>query len=515
MTRHTVAWRYNLRLSGVVCGAYVATMLWLTHPVIPPQLLQFVAEHGNIAAAILRGDGFADPFGTPSGPTAWTPPVFPCYVAIIFFIFGTKTLASAWVLLFLDCVLAATCVLCTSAILDLSSKPALKPWFAGTLVALTWLHEAALGPWLSTGWFVAALNAAFLMAASGVYTTGRKRWWGLLAISGSLLVLTYAGCGLACMVVVFLLWPMMARKAKSEGRVPSPHSWRLALARPAIVLVVLAIPLGAWTLRNWIQFDRLIPLKSAGWFEVYLAEKYTSDGVLDDAAMLAHHPFANPRLLVDYTVEGEATFLSSYGGKARALLAASPRDFVRHVGNRALSIFSYCETAPHAYWCRANLTHDDAAKLVSADLAARFTTPMPVMWTSLQLTPQEFEATLQHSGVTEAGPIVRDWLNAKATRLDNEAQPIRIFSGIALAGLPAACLLGTLVLRLRKPDHIFNICACFYLVALLPHVLITHYGAYPLHFLGLHAFFIVSFGSSLFRRHWTRPNEFDEGLRTS
>jgi uncharacterized membrane protein len=90
-----------------------------------------------------------------------------------------------------------------------------------------------------------------------------------------------------------------------------------------------------------------------------------------------------------------------------------------------------------------------------------------------------------------------DWMAAKAAMLDGETQLAHILSSIALAGLPTACLLGTLALRRRRTDATFVLFGAFYAAAVLPNVLITHYASHQLHFLYLHAFFIVSFGSAL------------------
>lgn len=499
-----IAWRRNLTLASLAGVVLLATMVWLATPRLPPQLLQFVAEHGNIAAALLNGDGFANPFGTPSGPTAWTPPAFPCYLVLVFAVFGTKTVTAAWVMLVLDAVFAAACVFFVLVGLDLVGRPAMKPWFAVTLVALTWLHEAALGPWLSTGWFVAAFAAAFLTAAAGVVANGNLGWWWLLTIAGGVLVLTHAGCGAACIALVFLVWLLLARRTALR-----PGAWPAALwrtsRRPLIALAVFAAAIGLWTARNWIVFHQLIPLKSTGWFEIYLAESYTTDGVLDDAVMVAHHPFSNPRLLVDYTVQGEAAFLSGYRPKARALLAAAPGQFAQHVLGRALSVFSYCDTAPHIFISRAAIRHDDVVKMIDAGLVARFTNPLPVWWTSLNLSSAEFAGQLDRLQVEKPREIERDWLNAKAAMLDAQTRPSRVLSSFSLAGLPAACLLGALALRRRSADLYLVLTAVFYLVAVLPNVLITHYAAHQLHFLGLHSLFLVSFGAALHGRWLARP----------
>src|SRR5208282_1211586 len=54
-------------------------------------------EMGRIGAAIASGHGFSDPFGVPTGPTAWEPPLYPYLVAGVFRVFGIYTRASALV----------------------------------------------------------------------------------------------------------------------------------------------------------------------------------------------------------------------------------------------------------------------------------------------------------------------------------------------------------------------------------------------------------------------------------
>src|SRR5258708_24202955 len=56
-------------------------------------------EMGRIAASIASGHGFANPFQTPTGPTAWEPPLTPYLMAGLFKIFGIYSHASAFVLL--------------------------------------------------------------------------------------------------------------------------------------------------------------------------------------------------------------------------------------------------------------------------------------------------------------------------------------------------------------------------------------------------------------------------------
>ena len=45
-------------------------------------------EMGRIGASLASGRGFSDPFGPPTGPTAWEPPLYPYLIAAVFQVFG-------------------------------------------------------------------------------------------------------------------------------------------------------------------------------------------------------------------------------------------------------------------------------------------------------------------------------------------------------------------------------------------------------------------------------------------
>ena len=68
-------------------------------------------EMGRIAAAIASGRGFSDPFGPPTGPTAWEPPLYPYLTASVFHFFGIYSRPSAFVLLTINSVFSSlTCI---------------------------------------------------------------------------------------------------------------------------------------------------------------------------------------------------------------------------------------------------------------------------------------------------------------------------------------------------------------------------------------------------------------------
>ena len=71
----------------------------------------FGFEMGRVAASLASGHGFSSPFGPPTGPTAWEPPLYPYLAAGVFLVFGIYSKASAFVLLTINSVFSAlTCI---------------------------------------------------------------------------------------------------------------------------------------------------------------------------------------------------------------------------------------------------------------------------------------------------------------------------------------------------------------------------------------------------------------------
>ena len=56
-------------------------------------------EMGRIGRSIALGQGFSNPYGGNTGPTAWEPPLYPYLMGGVFKLLGVYTYASAWVLL--------------------------------------------------------------------------------------------------------------------------------------------------------------------------------------------------------------------------------------------------------------------------------------------------------------------------------------------------------------------------------------------------------------------------------
>src|SRR6266850_3658804 len=160
-------------------------------------------EMGRVGAALASGRGFSDPFGPPTGPTAWEPPLYPYLVAAVFKVFGIYSKASAFVLLAINSLFSAlTCIpIFLIARRMFSEKVAVGAAWTWALLPYVmfwctkWVWETSLSalliavifwltltledrdglmPWVEFGllWGVAALNSTVLLSflpASGLW----------------------------------------------------------------------------------------------------------------------------------------------------------------------------------------------------------------------------------------------------------------------------------------------------------------------------------------------------------
>lgn len=186
-------------------------------------------EMGRIAASLASGHGFSDPFGPPTGPTAWEPPLYPHLTAVVFMIFGIYSKASAFVLLAFNSICSAlTCIpifwiarrmfsekvavgsawawallpnvmfWCTRSVWETS----LSALLLATIIWLTLILEDrdGLRPWFEFGllWGIAALNSPSLLSflpAAGLWAWYRRAKVGKKSLTGVVLAsLVFFAC---------------------------------------------------------------------------------------------------------------------------------------------------------------------------------------------------------------------------------------------------------------------------------------------------------------------------------
>lgn len=347
----------SLLLIVVVALAGRVAFAWYEVRQISPQALSIVpfqTETGHIAYSIASGKGFSSPFQRDSGPTAWLAPVYPYLLAGIFKLFGIYTLPSFFAALALNILFSAgACVPIFYAgkrIAGLGVASAAAWLWAlfpnAIIIPFEWIWDTSLS---------ALLMATLLWATLELAESRRVRDWCLYGLLWGFALLTNpAG---ALLFPVLLAWA--AYRACDRERVAA---W---LVRPALAAGLALLCCLPWTIRNYVQFHKLIPLRSNFAFELYIGnnENY------DDQHRFRPGAITQDREIVRYLHMGETAFMKEEKRKAVAFIVEHPRIELWLISQRFVDFWAGTATPLAAIrqadslWLRLILLCNDAAPL--------------------------------------------------------------------------------------------------------------------------------------------------------
>jgi hypothetical protein len=275
-------------------------------------------EYFNIARALAGGEGFANPTGAPTGPTAWMPPVLPALLAGLLRAGGRRAVDVVLVVLHLGVVIGTgflVLALARRTTRHVGAVAAAGLFFLGLLFHFRYWFERANECWL-------ILLALGLLIAGFCWLRPLERWqtaagWGLFG-------------GLCAQVspVVGLVWGVL-----SLADVLRLRPWGQA----ALALLCAGLVLAPWTVRNYRVFGRFIPVKSNAAYELYQAQCLQPDGLLQLDAMRLHPSSKeSPRERREFQELGETAYLDHKRQQFAAAVRADPEDFLDRVASRFL-----------------------------------------------------------------------------------------------------------------------------------------------------------------------------------
>jgi hypothetical protein len=292
---------------------------------ISPQALAstpFEQETGNIAMAVATGKGYSSPMRRETGATAWLTPVYPLMLAGIFCVFGVFTLHAFYAAAALNIIFsAATCV---------------PIYFAGRRIAgvgaasvAAWLWalfpNAIVIPfqWIWDTSLTALLAGTILWATLALVESRRMRDWCAYGFLWGISLLTNPA--LATALPFLLGWAVYRERSEGRGR----------FARPAAALGIAILCCVPWTVRNYAEFHRFIPLRSNFSFELWLG----NNEVFDDRS-----PNINARVTRygeerRYVQLGETAFMQEKWNLASEFMRTHKRLEVRLTAWRFMSFW--------------------------------------------------------------------------------------------------------------------------------------------------------------------------------
>ena len=279
------------------------------------------AEYLNIGRALAAGQGFSNPFGAATGPTAWMPPLYPFLLALLHLISGELAFVTLAVLLLKNATLVLTGWVVLLAARQRHDR--LGPTVALAIYALWlvthywWFFQHTHDIWLLL------LLCDLSLLCSWFWLPHRPNMprhlvWGLL---GGALFLTSPVAGLA--------WLVLAGVTALSTR-------RLRLTTVSLLIALACC--GSWVVRNSVVFDRVMFIKSNFYFDLFQANYQSADGVYDEGFFAGHPVWTTGKDASSlYRTLGEVEFNERYGALFLERFKQRPGDYFAKVRNRLLA----------------------------------------------------------------------------------------------------------------------------------------------------------------------------------
>jgi hypothetical protein len=222
-------------------------------------------EMGRIGKAIAEGKGFSNPYGPQTGPTAWEPPVYPYLIGGVFKLFGIYSNPSAIVLLTINSLFSAlTCIpIFLIARQTMGEKVAVWSGWTWALFpyvmywSVHWIWDTTLSPLLLSLVFFTALR----LGESGA----GWRWWVAFGMLWGATALVNPSCLSFLPVCLLWIWRRL-----------SLH--RSSLLGLASALIVMAICVAPWLVRNYATFGRFAFIRDDFALQLRLGNGPDADG---------------------------------------------------------------------------------------------------------------------------------------------------------------------------------------------------------------------------------------------
>lgn len=276
------------------------------------------AETGAVAAAIAQGRGFSSPLRfVKTGPTGWFAPIFPYLLAGIFKQFGVYSYGSNLIIHFFDLAFSAfTCwpiaTIGTKAFGKKTGIAAAWTWvFLPTSIfySVVWVWDTSL----------AALWLALLVAATMQLRGSDRmsRWIGYGALWSAGAMINPSLLSVLPPLALWAIWPLRDRLLPA-----------IKLASAAALIFFLGIV--PWTIRNYVVFDKFIPLRSNFGLELWLG----NNPDVPDSWTPWLHPNDNHEEAQKYARMTEIPYMEEKEREAWRFIRSHPLDTARFTVHR-------------------------------------------------------------------------------------------------------------------------------------------------------------------------------------
>lgn len=279
-------------------------------------------EQGNVARALVAGQGFGSPFVSGQSSAIMTP-VYPLIVASFFRLFGIHTAQSIFGVHAFDCLINSLACIPVVLMARRSFGERVALWAGWGWVFFPYgIYFSAAWAW-STHLLLLCLCWLFYLSQDLESSPRLGLWAGFGLLAG------FAGLTEPSILVVV---PFLMALA----------AWRLAYAGkrwllPGLVAsLTLAATVSPWMIRNAVVFHRFIPMRDSMGLELWMGNngnnlRWTSDDL---------HPLHDMKELADYNNMGELAYMGHKALQAKTYIHDHPRWYAWMCARRAVYLWT-------------------------------------------------------------------------------------------------------------------------------------------------------------------------------
>jgi len=312
------------------------SLLWWIHRDRDAHLFLFFPsshETWSVANALAGGKGFASPLAGMQGPTAWVAPLYPSMIALALKVFRMDNYAAVVVCLTLNCIAAAlTCW----PVYEIGKK--IGNHQIG--LASCWVWAFLPGSVIFTlEWLWDPSFSAFFMALLIYWTLDLPEAtsplaWARYGLLWAVAVLMNPAVGV--LFPFLLLWLVQRRQ---QSQLP----W---FSKLSLVVIVFMSCLAPWTVRNYVAFGKLVPIKDNFGLEFWLGN---NPAVKRDWSP-DKHPVGVPQEMQRLIRLGETDYMSAKQQEAIEFIESHPAVFLRSSFDRVVDTWTGLNDVPSDRW---------------------------------------------------------------------------------------------------------------------------------------------------------------------
>lgn len=291
----------------------------------------FDQETGNVALALSQGHGYANLFRKDTGPTAWLAPVYPCLLFLIFRSFGALTFSSFAAAVILNALFSAAA---TFPLYALARRLAGLPVAAATAWAWVFFPAGVLMPfeWIWDTSLSVLLAVTLVWATLRLAESANLAPWIAYGLLWALALLSNPSLGVG--LPFLFAWLIFRRGARNR------QMWKFA----AIAVATATLTCLPWTVRNYHNFHRFVPIRSSLPFELWIG----NNNIFDEHAVRGIQRITRFEETRRYAQMGENAYLDEKWHLATSFIKDDPSLFFRLTGRRIV-----------ATWCGTEHPFDD------------------------------------------------------------------------------------------------------------------------------------------------------------